>query len=413
MKRIFPLILLFIASVSYAQNVDIIYARNGDIYEGYVSYQSPGEKLTIVSNITTLTVSHFDIEIGKQYHSALYTHPDYVLDYFPGSAPEDQVALYNVVITGRVGEKLYLKDCLIRENGNDVVVTSFYPHSFDLGWSEIKTAAKVPYSFDVDYGIVDRLISPDAKVHEGQMMEQNILTGRVKFRDRSGQVTNFIKSSVYSIRHDPVNSNVSIWQQTPYCDKINKKDGSVVNGFIVSKRFGENVSVQIFNTDGIMDIPLDDIDSYGKYPNPLYVKDNGSNVRLFIDGTPSVTYNMISEGKNTYVMCPLDSINVIVPVGKHVKVKYFAQSRTSRVCFARSKSQKETIYSLRGIRFKKKGMERWPVFTSGDKLTDVDVNYISNDGRYIVADMVFDAPGLYVVFLKGSDECICLNVIKG
>ena len=412
-------LVLFLVSVfgswASAQRVDIITTRKGDIYEGYISRQIPGKSLTIQSTRTTMTVASNDAEKTRVHKEMLGDLPAEYIALFPLVQDDSFVEIADIKLIDSVGRELVFRESAILEDGEDIRFVSFAPTSFDLKWSELKTAGKVPYDFTDPESFCDRLTLPSGESIDGQLMEQNLYTGILKFRPLEGAVKTFRKSGVLSVRSGLHNHDDNIWTRLPYCDRVICKDGTSEDGFIVSKVFGASVTVQQYNSDIRKDIPINTIVSYEKYPNPAYVPSDRVEEEevlsdLYINGI-SCTKEQVVRDRGTYMVnTSADSLKNRARVNENIVIKYKAVARTSQFVVAKTKLVKEKVLGLTGLKFKNKGTELWPVFTASDVMQDVDMNFQYNDGEYIVADLSFNSPGVYVLWLRGKEECVAIKV---
>ena len=417
MKRMIVAVLAIICSIqlSNAQIVDIITTRSGDIYKGYISKQIPGKSVTIQSLQTIMTVSSNDAKKVRTRRDMLCDLIDDYSAYFPAMPGETYVEIADVIVTDKNGKEKRYKECAIIEDGEDIKFASLSPIPCDIEWSDIKLSSKAPYDFSGPVYFYDRLFLNSGYSKEGQFLEQNLQSGLVRFRNLDGTITTYKKSKLISVRYNLINTDDNIWTRLPHCDRVFRRDGSYEDGIITSKVFGQNVTIQEFNSEITKDIPIGEIVSYEKYPNPLFVptihtKQTEDNSDLYVNGIAYPKQQIIKERDHNYVTTSADSLKAIVNVGEKVTVKYKIFARTSSVAVVKTKLMKERVLGLSGLKVKDKGTSLWPVFTNEDILVFPDINFQSNDGKYIVADIAFDSPGVYLLWMYGTDECVAINV---
>ncbi len=412
--QILTLLLVLLPLGSHAQRADIIVTREGNRYEGYLASQVPNKGITIVSSKTTMTVAQKDAEILNRRETMLGDLPEEYVSLFPLLPDEAYVERADIAVEDWNGRKVVYQKAVILEKGEYLKFVSFEPQAFELDWSELKISAKSPYDFTKTVGFRDHLILPDARILEGQLMEQNLRSGILKFREMDGRVTSFHKSSVQAIRFEPADPEADIWEQIPYCDKLNLKDGSVLEGFITSKLFGKTVELLQYNSDLSETVQVKDIESYEKYKNPLFKQKYETPgfveryADLYVNGESRPICALLRKKNSFFVMNEIDSLKVKVNAGEKVVIKYRAEARTSRFCVAQAKLSKEKVYGLSGLKVKNKGMEQHPFFSASDLIPDFDINFQANDGDYIVADFVLDPSGVYVFFVNDSDRCFVI-----
>ena len=413
------LLSLFLTCFSFAvpaQSVDIIVTRNGDTYEGFISRQIPGKSLTIQSYKTTMTVSSWDAEIFRSHKQMLGDLPDEYIQLFPIMPDDSFVEIAEVKVTDKDGREITFGESVILESGEELKFVSFAPYSCELKWNDIRLSEKAPYDFSNPFSLCDKLILPNGETLEGQLMGQNLQSGILKFRTLDGNVSTFKKSKVLSVRSEMLNQEDSIWQRLPYCDKIILKDGSSEDGFIVSKLFGENVTVQQYNSDISRVIPVSDIVSYEKYRNPLYVvpeiKEHQEALSdLYVNGVTYPLRQLVSNRGKYYVNSSVSSLGLSLHVRETIVFKYKISARTSQIRVAKAKLVKERVLGISGMTLRDKGSDLWPSFKDSDIMTNPNINIQSNDGEFIEADISFSAPGVYVIWINGEEECITLSVI--
>lgn len=412
--QILTLLLILLPLSSMAQRTDIIVTREGNKYEGYLAKQIPNKSITIVSSKTTMTVAQKDAEIMNRREIMLGDLPEECLALFPLLQDETYVECADIAVEDWDGRKIVFQKSVILEKGENLSFVSFEPQAFELDWSQLKTSSKVPYDFTKTMGFRDHLILPDARILEGQLMEQNLRSGILKFRETDGKVTSFHKSNVQAIRYEPADPEADIWEQVPYCDKLNLKDGSTLDGFITSKLFGKTVEIALYNSSIFETVQVKDIESYEKYKNPLFKQKYETPgfveryADLYVNGESRLVCNLMREKNNFFVMNEVDSLKVNVHAGERVVIKYRAEARTSRFRVARAKLSKEKVFGLSGLKVKNKGLEQHPFFSASDLIWDLDINFQANDGDFIVADFVLNPPGIYVFFIDGNDRCFVI-----
>lgn len=400
-----------------AQRTDIIVTRDGNKYEGYLARQVPNKSVTILSTRTTITVAQRDAEITNRRAVMLGDLPEECIALFP-LLPDDAYVEKADVITVEDwdGRRIDYQKAVILETGENLKFVSFAPQAFELEWSRLKTSAKVPYDFTRLIGFRDHLLLPDARILDGQLMEQDLRSGILKFRELDGKVTSFHKSGVQAIRYEPAAPEANLWEQVPYCDKLYLKDGSTQEGLIVSKLFGKTVEIRQFNSDICETIQVQDIEAYEKYRNPLF--EQKYDIPEFVERYADLYVNgesrqvcELRQNKNKckyFVLNEVDSAKIFVNARERVVIKYRAESRTSRFLVAKAKLTKEAIYGVSWLKVNNKGTELHPVFTQKDILSRPDINFQANEGGFIVADFVLPAAGAYVFFVEGSERCFVI-----
>ena len=412
--RILMMLMILFPLGIKAQRTDVIVTRDGNKYEGYLAEQVPNKSVTIVSSRTTITVSSKDAELTRLTKKMLGDLSDEVIALFPLLPDEAYVESADIIVEDLDGREVVFRNSVILEKGEYLKFVSFEPQMFELEWSRLKTSSKTPYDFSKNVGVRDRLLLPNARLLEGQQMEYDLRSDMLKFRDIDGGVTNFHKSQVLSIRYEQADPEADIWEQIPYCDRVNLKDGSSRQGFIISKVFGVSVEIRLFNSSIEETIKVKDIKSYEKYKNPFFQQKYEipefveRSADLYVNGETRFVSELFKEKRSYSVSSEVDSLKTRVNAGERVVIKYRAEARTSLFRFAKAKLAQEKVYKVRGLKVKDKGLEQHPVFSESDVISNPDINFQANEGGYITADFVLEAPGIYVFFIKDSNRCFVI-----
>lgn len=421
MKKVFLSIILSLIYVSLSAQVqDIITMLNGDVYKGYIATQVPGEYLRIVSEETILTVSKNDIRTYNVETRMVCQLPEYCFEFgtFDGYADDVCFKYGDIDVEDSKGRITHFSRCVILEDGTEVKFVIYSQYDKHLEWKDVRTCQKAEYDNYASQGIVDYLMLPNATRVEGQLIEQNIYSGVYKFRElESGLITTYRKSDIQAILYECINHDISLWEQVPYLDIVSRKDGTRIEGFIVSKIFGKNVTIQREYSDEQVSIPVSEIKSYDRIRNTRYVAPVVEEVEveqpdLYVNDEVKQMYGLSHEKDSYAVMISVDSIKTTTPLSKNLRVSIKADARTSKVRIAKTDLTKEKNFSVTGIKISKKGTIFWPRFTSDDIIDDIDINYTKNDGQYIDADILFPETGTYVLFVEGQDKCLAINVIE-
>lgn len=412
--RLLTMLMILFPLGLQAQRTDIIETRDGNKYEGYLARQIPNKSITIVSSRTTITVASRDAETTRVRKKMVGDLPEEAIALFPLLSDDMSVDLADVIVEGWDGQKETYKQSVILEKGEILKFVSFEPRTVELKWSQLKLSAKSPYDFSRKVGFHDHLLLNDANILEGQLMEQDLRSGIFKFRETNGQVTTFHKSDVQAIRFAPADPEADIWEQFPYCDKVNLKDGTSRDGVIVSKVFGKTVELLLYNSSLSETFQARDIESYEKFKNPRFRQkfETPEFVEqledLYVNGESRHVCDLRLEKKTYSVSNEIDSLKIRVNAGERVVIKYRANARTSQFCQAKAKLAEEKVFRLSGLKVKNRELEQHPSFSVSDIMNHPDINFQANEGGFIVADFVLDLPGIYVFFVRGSQRCFVI-----
>jgi len=405
---------------SLAQRVDIITTTSGNIYEGYISKQVVGGDITIVSSRTSISVStkDADVELSRVRKRMLGDLPQEYAAYFPLLSDESEVKTATVIVTDKSGTIEYPKSVILEE-GTVCRFVSFSTQPFNVKISDIWLSTKVPYNFSSESGIYDQISLNNGDDIDGQMLSEDLVSRVIRFRRKfDGSIISFSKDDVLSLRCKQVNPENDIWTQIPYCDRICKTDGTVLEGVIRAKRFGKKIEFQVIGTyDEMVTIPVKDIERYEKYPNgryslPILDLDEGEEAsNLYVNGESYSTSPLVHEKDKYKVKREVDSLKINLMSGSRTVFRYKARSRTSSLRVAKAKLQKEHWFSQSNVLIKDNGTKFYPVFKERDVASqNFDINFQENDNNYMQFDLSFDTSGVYVIFIEGSNECIAVNV---
>ena len=306
------------------------------------------------------------------------------------------------------------------QSGEEFSFVSFDETDIVIEWDNIKVSAKHSPFSDPSREIYDKIILEDAVLLEGHYLGKNLRNGIVKFRETNGNVTTIRQAKIKGISHEITDPERDIWSLIPYLDRITLKNGSTLEGFIVSQLFGTSVSVQLRDSESTQIAYVKDIESYEKYPNPAYlppsepndaiVEEDASPWSVFIMNDSTYTLQKVNIQDGYYTIEENDeSVGATVKVGKYATFKINVETRTSNIKVARIKMEGET--SRKGAWFKRKNkLPALPHFTDEDWVTDCDMNFQSNDGHSVLVDMVFRKCGTYAIFIEDFNHCAVITV---
>lgn len=401
-----------VAMSAYSQNADIIHTKDGNTYEGYIAKQIPGKTIVFVSNKSVISILHRDAKLERIHIETLDDLPEEYWEVFPSLPQDASVECAEIVVTEENGATRRFEKSVIVQGGEEIKFVSFDRQEFEFKWSTIRSVSKQQYDQKADPKVYDVIMLPTAERIEGQLLEQNLLNGLMTFKASDGAVKTYKKSAIQTLRTEFAPSETgSMWETIQYCDRINLKDGSSIDGFLFAKVFGQKVCIQHFNSEIKTDVAVADIDSYEKYPNRMYVKPLEEEVivhetaDLYVNGEKKEIATMSIGKKTCSIPESVDSIKTVLNAGANVVIQIKTNARTSKVRVANARIEKEKIVGVKGMTLQNKGYEERPFFSASDILKDLDVNFQSNDGESITLDFFIPKEGIYVVFVEGSDKC--------
>lgn len=283
MKRVIFLFLAFVGVVSplMAQNtkgndadykvVEKIYVQNGSVYEGYISNQEPGSKITIEADCSTVIIDSSNVsDLTFEVKQIAYL-PEALQVWLKENRKgetEIKVASFNV------GKKHY-KDVIILEQGTQYKFVSCAKTKYIVAWGQIvKTTKNYNYK-----GIVDVVTLKNGQQYKGCIVEQ-IIGRTIKIRTESGAVNSVKFGDILSLTTQVEGSKR--WNFIPRLDEITLKNGQELKGFISSRMIGSHILFMNEGSDSEEKIDLSEIVRYQKIANPQFEKEAAAQESSFL-----------------------------------------------------------------------------------------------------------------------------------
>ena len=152
--------------------------------------------------------------------------------------------------------------------GEEISVTTENGTEKDM-WNNIVKTKKL-FRDNSEFGINERINLSTGTVFEGRMSEQNI--GRnIIIETANGGHKVIGLDDIVSIDSESVSDSIPLWEQIVFLDRLILRDSTVIDGFIVSRRLGESVSILQQNRFRPDVIPLSEIAVYQKIKNTDYL----------------------------------------------------------------------------------------------------------------------------------------------
>lgn len=260
MKRCLVIALALVGVVCSlsAQNIDRIFAKDGSVYEGYISTQVPGKSIVVTAQSATLVVDAAVITDLKYQVKEISSLPNNMVAWLSKNRSGDVTAK---VASLKVNGVQY-KDVLILEQGSRYKIMVFTPSKFDIKWGDIVKTTKIQKDASV---IVDVVTLKNGKRFKGSITEQ-IIGVELKIKHDKNSVETVRLSDVLSI-HSEVANNSDLWSKLPLLDKVELKNGSVLIGFISSRMMGSSIMFLTKESAVERSIPLAEIAKYHKLSN--------------------------------------------------------------------------------------------------------------------------------------------------
>ena len=260
MKRCLVIALALVGVVCSlsAQNIDRIFAKDGSVYEGYISTQIPGKSIVVSAQSATLVVDAAVITNLKYQVKDVSALPNNMVAWLNKNRPGDAtVKVASLKVNG-----VQYNDVLVLEQGSRYKIMVFASSKFELKWGDIVKTAKIQKDASV---IVDVVTLKNGKRFKGSITEQ-IIGVELKIKHDKNSVETVRLSDVLSI-HSEVANNSDLWAKLPLLDKVELKNGSVLIGFISSRMMGSSIMFLTKESAVERSIPLAEIAKYHKLSN--------------------------------------------------------------------------------------------------------------------------------------------------
>lgn len=260
MKRYLVIALALVGVVCSlsAQNIDRIFAKDGSVYEGYISTQVPGKSIVVTAQSATLVVDAAVITNLKYQVKDVSALPNNMVAWLSKNRSGDAtVKVASLKVNG-----VQYNDVLVLEQGSRYKIMVFASSKFELKWGDIVKTAKIQKDASV---IVDVVTLKNGKRFKGSITEQ-IIGVELKIKHDKNSVETVRLSDVLSI-HSEVANNSDLWAKLPLLDKVELKNGSVLIGFISSRMMGSSIMFLTKESAVERSIPLAEIAKYHKLSN--------------------------------------------------------------------------------------------------------------------------------------------------
>ncbi len=186
----------------------------------------------------------------------------------------------------RTADRIFLQSGQVLEGyiseqkpGREVTVTT-ENGTRTFKWSDIVKTEKI---LDGDGGIVETVSLKSGDIIRGRIVIQNIGKDLV-VETSDGERQTVSLDDIAQISSDVADEGMSVWKETPFLDRIILNDSTSVEGFIVSRRMGESVSILGQYRFKPRTYQLSDIACYQKIENGEYEEDLPDDVAITVDG---------------------------------------------------------------------------------------------------------------------------------
>ena len=292
MKRYLVIALALVGVVCSlsAQNIDRIFAKDGSVYEGYISTQVPGKSIVVTAQSATLVVDAAVITDLKYQVKEISSLPTNMVAWLSKNRSGDVTAK---VASLKVHGVQY-KDVLILEQGSRYKIMVFTPSKFDIKWGNIVKTVKIQNEASA---IVDVVTLKSGKRFKGAITEQ-LIGVELKIKHDKNSVETIRLSDVLSIHSEVANNGGDIWSKLPLLDKVELKNGSVLIGFISSRMMGSSIMFLTKESAVERSIPLVEIAKFHKLSNYSYAEQKSAESSTTATATETTTSTPAQEKKS-------------------------------------------------------------------------------------------------------------------
>lgn len=292
MKRCLVIALALVGVVCSlsAQNIDRIFAKDGSVYEGYISTQVPGKSIVVTAQSATLVVDAAVITDLKYQVKEISSLPNNMVAWLSKNRSGDVTAK---VASLKVNGVQY-KDVLILEQGSRYKIMVFTPSKFDIKWGNIVKTVKIQNEASA---IVDVVTLKNGKRFKGAITEQ-LIGVELKIKHDKNSVETIRLSDVLSIHSEVANNGGDIWSKLPLLDKVELKNGSVLIGFISSRMMGSSIMFLTKESAVERSIPLVEIAKFHKLSNYSYAENKSAESSTTATATETTTSTPAQEKKS-------------------------------------------------------------------------------------------------------------------
>lgn len=402
----------------YARNVEQVHMKDGSVFEGYVSKQIPGKTIMVHTVKSTRCINDSEI-ISISYY---LKQASLISGFMNACDVENPDSLINVA-TIRTKTGQILSDAVVEESGVVIKVSTFGDKDVNLSWSDIVKMTKKSADANRKSGIRDViLLATTGERIIGQIIETHLLKRQYTIADTTGFFHVIKAKDIQTLRFEAIDKEKSIFLQSPLKDKIFLKDGTTVEGVIVSKQIGKTVTIISLHDAVQQTFSLGDVNCYEKALNLSYEEPEILQEKLKEEPVEELADVVIGGQESSFVpsygddpsyalSVIADSIKTVINHGENVNFNIKFNARTSGLCIVKTGSIKEHNFSISGLKIKSKGIDLWPKFSTRILADDVDVNFLRNENGRIEMDIIFSSAGIYIIYIKGHmDQCVPIKV---
>ena len=246
-----------------AQNVEQVFTKDGSLYEGYISEQIPGNKITVKTEKSTLFVKSSDISNLVYENRNVEDLPKRLGEWAKKHYPKD----VNLRVASlSVGDKRY-SNVVVLESGVRFKLLSFADDTFNLAWKDVEKTVKTKDAASANINDIIKL--KDGRSVIGHIIEQ-IIGYEVRIRTLAGEINSVSFADILSVSCEKIDKTRSSRSDFRFIDRIELRNGSSIEGFITSRVMGRHLIMETLDNTQNKEIPLINIAKYVKILNPDY-----------------------------------------------------------------------------------------------------------------------------------------------
>lgn len=270
-QYILSLLALVLCSYSTKTNaapIETLVLKDGSILEGHIVSQTVGKNVTFLSEIATIRLTGecaLDISNGRNeslenlsegWKTWAEAYPDMLIkDDGIKYIKMNDVTLRTSTSTVEPQKKDTTKNAIkknillgqipssnhvkVLESGAYITYVDASNHTFQLDYSDIKEIRKTPRKQNVISGIIDVIEKKDGSVIEGQIVSQVMGEYTKILVDGSGIMETVKIGEIKSQKKKAYNEKLSLREQAQYLDKVETKSNSTVIGIITCQNVSE------------------------------------------------------------------------------------------------------------------------------------------------------------------------------
>lgn len=395
MKKFLLFVLLLCANYVLAQDIEVVYSRDGSEYRGYISEQVPGKWICVYSDSASLVLQMSKVENLRVEYRRYSSLPVKAQKYFREYDDTTYIKLCSFEYEGVYYDNLYKRS----SDANSLYVLSFNPQTYKILWKDLVRDVKYEYA-DVPYGIRDILLLRTGERYVGQIIEQNI-GKNIVFKTVDGDVHRVSDTDILSIRSEKIGDE-DLFSQIELLDRLILKDGTSVIGFIESRVMGGKIALVTDGSGAIRNIDISDISIYQKLLNKDYVPyiyDYDTIRSIKMNGSEVLTTDVYEYKGYTYLS---DSLMYSIRKGESITfvLHNYVIDNAVELYSLKRKKYKGTEDALRDCTTYR--------FNEGSKNL-MEVFALENVNEDLVFKFKMSKPGVYVLRLD-SENMVVLKV---